>query len=101
MCDSIITVVEALDRERATALIHRIIRDGQVAWSQHAIDEMRKDKLTTVDCTNVLRAGAVTEPADLERGTWRYRVHTQRMCVVVAFRSDEELVVITVWRKRR
>jgi hypothetical protein len=61
---------------------------------------MADDQLTTVDCVNVMRAGAVTEPADFERGTWRYRIHTNRICVVVAFRSETEIVVVTAWRKR-
>lgn len=44
---------------------------------------MAKDDLTTVDCTNVLRGGIV-EPGEWEKGSWRYRVHAQRMWVVVA-----------------
>jgi hypothetical protein len=44
--------------------------------------------------------GGVVQPPELERGTWRYRVLTNRICVVVAFRSDDELVVVTAWRIR-
>jgi hypothetical protein len=54
----------------------------------------------TVDCTTVLRGGVV-EPGELERGSWRYRVKTNTMCVVVAFRSEMELVVVTAWRSGR
>lgn len=82
-------------------LVKRIVREGEIAWSGHARDEMRKDNLDTGDCLNVLRAGAVREPPDFERGSWRYRVHTSRICVVVAFRSATELAVVTAWRKRR
>ena len=49
---------------------------------------------------NVLRGGHITEPAENEKGTWRYRVHTNTIWVVVAFRGETELVVVTVWRKR-
>jgi len=63
----------------------------------HALAEMRKDKLSTVDCTSVLRGGVV-EPGELERGSWRYRVKTNTICVVMAFRSETELVVVTAWR---
>ena len=77
--------------------IRHILEQGRVAWSRHALDEMAKDKLTTVDVVNVLRGGIV-RPGELERGSWRYRVLTSRMCAVVAFRSGEELVVVTAWR---
>ena len=66
--------------------------------SSHDFDEMARDLMTTVDVTNVLRGGVV-EPPELERGTWRYRVRTNLMCVVVAFRSERHLVVVTAWRK--
>lgn len=92
---------EPLSPDAATALIHAIARDGTVSWSDHGKEEMAADSLTTLDCMNVLRAGAVKEPAGLEKGTWRYRVHTNRLCVVVAFRSETELRVVTTWRKKQ
>ncbi len=92
---------EPLHPDAATRLIARIVREGSVAWSQHALAAMRDDSLTTVECVNVMRAGVVSEPGELEGGSWRYRIHTQRICVVVAFRSDTELVVVTTWRRRR
>ena len=73
---------------------------GEVVSSKHAAEEMRKDNLTMVDCINVLRGGIV-EPGELERGTWRYRVHTERIWVVVAFRSETRLTVVTARRSRR
>jgi len=44
-----------------------------------------------------LKAGCV-EGKDLISGTWRYRIRTPEVCVVVAFRSETELVVVTAWR---
>ena len=32
------------------------------------------------------------------RGTWRYRMRAGKVYVVVTFRSEAELVVVTVWR---
>jgi hypothetical protein len=84
---------------QARRLIQRIINDGDVSWTRHALDEMAKDNLTTVDCINVLRGGVV-EPAEEIRGTWRYRVCTARIYVVVGFRSETRLVVVTAWRLR-
>ena len=88
---------EPLEPSAAKRLIRKIIELGTVTFSKHALEEMAKDDLTTVDCVNILRGGVV-QPSELERGSWRYRVRTARMCVVAAFRSDEELVVVTAWR---
>jgi len=92
---------EPLTPDAARALIRSILREGQVARSQHAADEMLADGLTLVDCVNVLGAGAVTEPADFINGSWRYRVSTRRITVVVAFRSEQELVIVTTWRNKQ
>lgn len=88
---------EPLEPGAVKQLIRTIIELGTVSFSKHALEEMAKDDLTTVDCVNVLRGGVV-EPGELERGSWRYRVSTGRICVVIAFRSEEELVVVTAWR---
>jgi hypothetical protein len=53
--------------------------------------------LTMVDVTNVLRGGVV-DPAEFENGSWRHRVRTARIAVIVAFRSETELRVVTAWR---
>lgn len=88
-----------LDTRVVKPLIRQILETGTVSFSDHALEEMRKDKLTTVDCTNVLRGGVV-DPGEWERGSWRYRVRTNTICVVVTFRSETHLVVVTAWRIR-
>jgi hypothetical protein len=85
---------------QAQRLIRRILEAGTVDFSNHAFAEMAKDALTAVDCTNVLRGGVV-EPPEEDSGTWRYRVRTARIYVVVAFRSEMQLVVVTAWRLQR
>lgn len=74
-----------------------ILASGSVAFSKHAEEELEKDGMNMVDASNILRGGVV-EPGELERGSYRYRVRTPRMCVVVAFRSETELRVVTAWR---
>jgi hypothetical protein len=86
-----------LEPARARQLIRNILNSGTASFSGHALEEMAKDDLTTVDCTNVLRGGVVETP-EFERGTWRYRVRTNRIYVVVTFRSETQLVVVTAWR---
>ena len=88
---------EPLAPAAARDLIRRILRTGRFIYSRHAIEEMLADNLTTVDCENVLRGGAV-RPGEYDRGSWRYRVETRLITVVVAFRSEHEIVVVTAWR---
>lgn len=88
---------EPLDPPAARALIRSILADGSVRFSRHGLDEMAKDCLSELDVTNVLRGGSV-DPAEFEHGSWRYRVRTQRIAVVIAFRSETSLVVVTAWR---
>ena len=61
---------------------------------------MARDALTTVDGVNVLRSGVV-EPPEWEDGSWRYRVRAGRVTVVVVFRSEQALVLVTAWRSPR
>jgi len=91
---------EPLSPPEARRLILEILAGGEVVSSRHAADEMGNDDLTMVDCVNVLRGGIV-EPGEFENGSWRYRVHTQRIWVVVAFRSEKRLVIVTAWRSKR
>lgn len=88
---------EPLRPDAAKQLIRRILSSGRFTYSRHALEEILADDLTTVDCENILRGGVV-RPPEIEKGSWRYRVETSRMAVVIAFRSSEELVVITAWR---
>ncbi len=91
---------EPLAPEAARLLIRDILKRGRFTYSKHAKEEMLDDDLTTVDCENVLRGGVV-RPGEYERGTWRYRVETTKITVVIAFRSKQELVVVTAWRSGR
>lgn len=92
-------LVEPLSPVDAKRLIGAILDEGSIAFSKHALKELEKDDLTPVDTANILRGGIV-EPGELENGSWRYRVRTTRMCVVVAFRSETELRIVTAWRFR-
>lgn len=89
-----------VDAAKARRLLREILASGILTYSGHAKTEMAKDKLTTQDVVNVLRAGVV-EPSELERGSWRHRVKTNTICVVVVLVSEGEAVVVTAWRARR
>jgi hypothetical protein len=93
-------LVEPLTPDEARRLIKTIIAEGVVTFRVHAKARLAERSMDSVDVVNVLRAGVVQEP-EMEDGTWRYRVCTMRMTVVVAFRSKTELVVVTAWRNER
>ena len=86
-----------IDAVTARRLLRDILTSGVLRFSGHAKAEMAKDQLTTQDALNVLRAGVV-EPSELVRGSWRHRVKTNRICVVVTLPSETEAIVITAWR---
>lgn len=88
-----------LDVRQSRKLLSWILRCGQLSFSQHARDAMKDDDLTEPDVVNILRCGMVSDQVDFERGSWRYRVETERMCATVVFLSGSEVVVVTVWRK--
>lgn len=53
--------------------------------------------MSSTDCINVLRCGWVAG-AELQNGSWRSRVETQRMAVEIALRSATTLNIVTAWR---
>lgn len=69
---------------------------------------MADDNISMDEVRAVMRAGVV-EPAELERGTWRYRVSVTKAAprrvistyVVLSFRSESATIVVTAWRKKR
>lgn len=89
--------LEPLKPPDAKKLAREIAELGDVQFSHHAIKEMKKDDLHTTDCLNLLRGGVYESP-EFINGEWRYRITTQRMCVVIAFASDTRLRVVTAWR---
>ncbi len=94
---------EPLSSAAAKALIRTILEGGGVGYRKHALDEMATDKLgpiSKMDVTNVLKGGVV-EPAEYESGSYRYRVRTTKVTVVVAFQSSSVAVVVTAWRNAK
>ena len=94
--------MKRLGKNEANKLLKKILNTGgAVAYTRHALEEMAKDKMTTVDVENVLRGGRIYEEPEFVREGYRYRVHTEMFGVVVEFRSEKEALVVTAWRKKR
>jgi hypothetical protein len=95
-------LLEPLSYQDAKVLMRRILTEGDVRWSDHALKQMAEDEfgpVSKVDVTNVIRGGVV-DRANFDKKTWRYRVGTARISVVVAFRGTSALAVVTVWRNK-
>jgi hypothetical protein len=90
-------LTEPLRPPEARKLLRAILAGGEVVFTSHALDEMEQDGISQADAIGVLRSGVV-EPAEFERGSWRYRVRAHRTYVVAAFRSEVVAVVVTAWR---
>ena len=81
-------------------LARAIVATGTVIYTSHALEEMAQDKLTKADVEGVLRGGSAGE-GEWEHGSWRYQMWTRGIVIVIAFRSESVLVLVTAWRKRR
>lgn len=90
---------DPINPTEAKRLLLDVLESGVMRVSGHARRELANDSMTLQDVENILRGGTV-EPPEWENSSWRYRVRTSRMVVVVAFESETELVVVTAWRLR-
>ncbi|GEM_PF-3779006 len=96
-----IDITSRLDRNQARKLLARILADSvsKISFSKHCRQELENDHLTTVDVFNVLKAGMAHGDPEFEKGTYRYRVETARIAVIVAFLRPDFVRCITAWRK--
>ena len=95
-----------LDRNEARKLIAMIVarHPEDVLFSTHSLQEIESDDLTTTDVWNVLRSPSsnILRDGEIACGSWRYRLETRFIMVVVAFHgSGTGLTVVTVWDKRK
>jgi hypothetical protein len=99
----VLLMKEPFNRNEAKKLIQKICSspEGDIVSSRHAKQELANDDLTIVDARNVLRAGRLLDEPEFEKGTWRYKVRTERIVVVVAFMSESKLKIITAWREKK
>lgn len=90
-----------LDRYEAKKLAAEIQRSGEVSFTGHCQEELKKDSMDTADVLNILRCGRIEREPEPESkfGIWRYRVETHRMAAVIEIHSKTSLRVITAWRK--
>jgi hypothetical protein len=92
-----------LDKAQARKLISEIAsrHPQNIRFSKHALEESKKDNLTIIDLINVIKSSAarILDEPELEKGSYRYRLATSNIMVVISFVSKIEAVVVTAWRK--
>lgn len=94
-----------LSRSEARKQIAKIMNhlSGKFYFSHHTRIELENDDLTTGDALNVLKSPdpKINIDGEFERGSYRYRLETNHLMVVIAFQEDgEALTVVTAWDKR-
>lgn len=97
----IIDVTSRLSSGQARKVLSEIFNQNPnlVSFSKHAFKEMKNDNLKTGDILNVLKAGRIYNSPEFENGSYRYRVQTQKITVVIAFRKPNHVVIVTAWRE--
>lgn len=92
-----------LDRNQARKLVAKVMQQSpsNVRFSRHAMEEMEKDNLIVSDVLNVMKSpdSRIINEAEFERGSYRYRLETNKITVVIAFDSPTSFVVVTAWRE--
>ena len=63
---------EPLAPDAARQLMREILRAGRFIYSKHAKEELLADRLTTVDCENVIRGGVVSAAGGIRE--WQLEV---------------------------
>jgi hypothetical protein len=99
---SIHDVTSRLSKGQARKALSQIFHYDKnlIGFSKHGRKQMRDRNLSTVDVVNVLHAGQILENPEYENESWRYRVETSNITVIIAFRKPHHLVVVTAWRNK-
>ena len=102
--ESTVDTVSILDTEplkahQVKALVRDVLKEGSTSFGKHAYEEMEKDDISEQDVANVLRRGS-PQDGEWENGSWRYEVVSTRFTVIITFRSETYLFVVTAWRNR-
>ena len=77
----------AQDGLRLVAISCESTGGNKVQINKHALKEIKKDELTTTDIWNILKSpdSKILNDGELERGSYRYRLETKYIVVIIAF----------------
>jgi hypothetical protein len=85
-------------RAEARKLAREIVDKGAIVYNEpHAKERMVQRRISQLDVENVIRGGFINDEPELsERGTWRYKICTNRFYVVVEFYPGRIFVVTAI-----
>lgn len=75
------------------------LKPNRIIQTKHFKQEMANDDLIMNDVINVLHKGQILEDPEFENGSYRYRVQTNKIVVVIAFNNPDRIILVTTWRK--
>jgi hypothetical protein len=95
-----------LSRNEARKLVNLILakHPDRIWFSKHALNELYKDGLDTVDAFNLLKSpdSRIYDEGELCNGTYRYRLETNNLVIVITFSEDgKNIMIVTAWDKRK
>lgn len=95
-----IDVTSSLTQGQARKVLAEIFNSSPnfVSFSKHGLGQMLKRNLKTGDVLNVLKGGKILGTPEFENCSWRYRVETNKITAIIAFRKPNHVIVITAWR---
>jgi len=73
---------------------------GAVIPSRHFREQAEDRDFSVVDALNVLKSTAskIVEEPEMEKGTWRYRIQSNKMVLVFGFTPNGEgILLVTAW----
>ena len=97
---SVIDVTSRLNKEQARKILSEIFNynPNLISFTKHAREQMSERDLKSGDVLNVLKAGKIFGEPEYEKGSFRYRVQTQKITLVVALKQPNHVVVLPAWR---
>jgi hypothetical protein len=98
---SLIDVTSRLSPGQARKVLAEIFNYNPnfIAFTKHAREQMLKRNLKSGDVLNVLKAGKILSEPEFEHDSFRYRVETNKIVVVIVFKKPNHVVIVTSWRK--
>ncbi len=93
---------QRLNKNEARKLITRLVANERIRFSNHAYERMEEREISIQDALNVLESPSsfILGEGELEKGSYRYQLCTNRFKLAVGFTSDGlEVVVLSVMRR--
>ncbi len=95
-----IDVTSRLNPLQARKLLSEILNAGagNIYISRHGYKQIKSRDLELGDIFNVLKVGQIHSSPEFCNGSWRYRVQTRKITVVIAFMGLGLVAMVTAWR---